>query len=582
MGKQFKTLHARDNERGAALITVVLMSMLLLMAGGALIAVSSNSAVNALDATSESQAYYAAEAGTQAVMGVLRGNAAPTPLFNATTTDPANKISFRKAITLSTSNKQSDTSTTARLSRWLNYSANASDGTSVVPLSQNYTAGAGMAFSVDEVKDPDNSDIIVFSTSGKFTTGGSSSRTVCATGCVAGSPTLTLTYAPRGSTTVNASTSGATTAGTFSMAATGNGTYVFTSEAFALTFSQTGPWSTSKAIAVTVNGNVTKSATGWTGQITVTFPSATYSLDGVTYTLSSATYNVANTTAVPLNMTITAPEPKRLRVKVTGYGPRNAVKKMQVLISRTMFDFSPRSTLLMRGAADCSGMTNFDIGQSNAKTYSGNDASNPPQTPLPVIGTTCAGNNKQATDTVNGGKPNTVTDNPQGKTAVVPDSDLMPWLKDPDMARALLVDLAAQAKSSGRYFTGSPTDAGTVAAPKFTFVDGNASVSDGAGLLVVTGTLTMGGNASWNGVILVLGDGSLDRNGGGNGDILGAIVVAKFARTWPASENGTAHPFLAPSYSTSGGGNSTVQYSSAAVNNAMNSMGSRVLGVSEY
>ena len=107
-------------------------------------------------------------------------------------------------------------------------------------------------------------------------------------------------------------------------------------------------------------------------------------------------------------------------------------------------------------------------------------------------------------------------------------------------------------------------------------------MSDGAGLLVVTGTLTMGGNASWNGVILVLGGGNLDRNGGGNGDILGAIVVAKFARTWPASENGSPHPFLAPSYSTSGGGNSTVQYSSSAVTNAMSSMGNRVLGVSEY
>src|SRR6201986_1660838 len=116
MGKQTKNLHTRDSERGAALITVVLMSMLLLMAGGALIAVSSNSAVNALDATSESQAYYAAEAGTQAVMGVLRGNAAPTPLFNATATDPANKITFRRAITLATSNSQSATYAKARLS----------------------------------------------------------------------------------------------------------------------------------------------------------------------------------------------------------------------------------------------------------------------------------------------------------------------------------------------------------------------------------------------------------------------------------------------------------------------------------
>lgn len=575
--------NGRRSERGAALITVVLMSMMLLVAGLGLIAVTSNTASLAADATSESQAYYAAEAGTQAVMAALRGNAAPTPLFNATTTDPANKMSFRKAITLSTSNAQTDTSTKARLSRWLKYSATASDGTSVVPLSANYTAGGGMAFAVDEVKDPDASDIIVFSTSGKFTANSSATKTVsCSAGCAAGSPTLTLTFTPRGSSTVNSSTSGATNIGNFTMTATGNGSYTLTNEPIAMTVTQTGPWASTKATTATVSGTVTKSSTSWSGKFTVAFPLSTYSLDGVTYTLSSATYDVTSGTAVTLSTTITPPEPKRLRVKVTGYGPRNAVKKMQILVSRTMFDFNPRSTLLMRGASDCSNMPTFSLGESNAKTYSGNDASTPPQTPLPIIGTTCAGNNSQAATTVTNSKPNTLTDNPQGKTALVPDSDLMPWLKDPDLARSLLNDLAAQAKGAGRYFTGSPTDTGTVASPKFTFVDGDASVDDGAGLLVVTGKLTMGGNASFNGVVLVLGEGNLDRNGGGNGDILGALVVAKFARTWPASENGLPHPFLAPSYSTSGGGNSTIQYSSSAVSNAMNTMGNRVLGVSEY
>ncbi|MFL6283965.1 MAG: hypothetical protein ACJ74Q_12560 [Pyrinomonadaceae bacterium] len=577
MGKQTKALSARDSERGAALITVTLMAMLILMAGLGLVTVTSNTMKNAADSTSESQAYYAAEAGTQAVMGVLRGNAAPTPLFNATVTDAANKISFRKAVTLSQSNAQSDSSTKARLSRWLNYSATASDGTSAVPLSTNYTAGSGMAFAVEEVKDPDSSDIIVFSTSGKFSDNTSAKTVTSSTSA----GTMTLTYTPRGSTTVYASTSGATNLGTFTMSATANGTYTLLNESFALTVSQTGPWNSTKATACSISGAVVKSAAGWTGALTVTFPSTSYSLDGVVYTLPT-TASIINTTAVPLSATITAPEPKRLRVKVTGYGPRNAVKKMQILVSRTMFDFNPRSTLLMRGAADCSDMGNFDIGQSNAKNYSGNDASTPPLTSLPVIGTTCAGNNTQASTVVSNSKPSTVTTNPQGQTAVVPDSDLMPWLRDPDQARALLVDLAAQAKSAGRYFTGSPSDVGTTSAPKFTFVDGNANVSDGAGLLVVTGTLTMGGNANWNGVILVLGDGNLDRNGGGNGDILGAIVVAKFARTWPSSENGTAHPFLAPSYSTSGGGNSTVQYSSSAVSNAMSTMGNRVLGISEY
>jgi hypothetical protein len=63
---------------------------------------------------------------------------------------------------------------------------------------------------------------------------------------------------------------------------------------------------------------------------------------------------------------------------------------------------------------------------------------------------------------------------------------------------------------------------------------------------------------------------------------MGAIVVAKFARTWPSSENNQPHPFLAPTFDTNGGGNSTVQYNSVNINNAMGSLGNRLLGVQEY
>ncbi|HEV7893739.1 MAG TPA: hypothetical protein VGP08_24195 [Pyrinomonadaceae bacterium] len=437
-----------------------------------------------------------------------------------------------------------------------------------------------MAFSVEEVKDPDNSDIVTFSTSGKFA---NSSSTNTFNGTSNASNKLTLTFTPRGSTTVFTATSGTTNLGSFTMSANAADSYTLNSAPFSLTGNMTAPWATTNSISTTISGTVTKAANGsYSGSLVVTFPTTSYSLDGVIYTLPATTVTVSGTTAVNIPATVTAPEPKRLRVKVTGYGPRNSVKKMQVLVSRTSFDFNPRATLLMRGAGDCSDMAAFDIGQSNAKNYSGNDISNPPQSSLPVVGTTCAGNQAQAADVIANSKPSTVTNNPQGKTAVVPDSDLMPWLKDPDMARSLLDDLASQAKSSGRYFTSSPADTGTTSAPKFTFVDGDASVSDGAGLLVVTGRLTMGGNASFSGVILVLGKGELDRNGGGNGDVLGALVVAKFARTWPSTEDGQPHPFLAPTFSTSGGGNSTVQYSSSAVANAMNTMGNRVLGVSEY
>src|SRR2546422_8298963 len=92
----------RKDERGAALISVLLLSLLLLTAGGILILTTSMTGTNAVNATAETQAYYAAEAGLQATLDVLRGNVAPNPLFNTSSpTPPENQISFRKAVTQS-------------------------------------------------------------------------------------------------------------------------------------------------------------------------------------------------------------------------------------------------------------------------------------------------------------------------------------------------------------------------------------------------------------------------------------------------------------------------------------------------
>jgi len=90
----------------------------------------------------------------------------------------------------------------------------------------------------------------------------------------------------------------------------------------------------------------------------------------------------------------------------------------------------------------------------------------------------------------------------------------------------------------------------------------------------VTGNLTLNGNPSFEGLILVLGGGHVIRNGGGNGDIYGAISVAKF------NVNGNGG-FQAPYFDTSGGGNSLMQYDSDAVRKALNISGPRALGVHE-
>ena len=70
---------SRAGERGAALITAVLLSLLLLAAGGTLILTATMTGITARDSTAEMQAYYAAEAGVAKTLEVLRGNVQSSP-----------------------------------------------------------------------------------------------------------------------------------------------------------------------------------------------------------------------------------------------------------------------------------------------------------------------------------------------------------------------------------------------------------------------------------------------------------------------------------------------------------------------
>jgi hypothetical protein len=67
------------SERGAALITTLMVATLLLAAGGALILTTALAGTVAVDATAEMQAYYSAEAGLEAALMVMRGNKDSSP-----------------------------------------------------------------------------------------------------------------------------------------------------------------------------------------------------------------------------------------------------------------------------------------------------------------------------------------------------------------------------------------------------------------------------------------------------------------------------------------------------------------------
>jgi len=258
-------------------------------------------------------------------------------------------------------------------------------------------------------------------------------------------------------------------------------------------------------------------------------------------------------------------EPARLLVRVKGYGPKGAEKHLELIVNRTNFDYAPPAMLLMRGSEDCNGM-HFSIGDSNPKDYSGHDRSG--SSILPSFGATC---DADTTTEFNSDDKNTVI-NPKAQT--FGNASLPPWLRSADEARQFLEDQKANAIDQGRYFTSYDGVSGSASAPVFTFVDGDCVLDGGGGLLIVTGTLTLNGNPNFEGLILVMGNGRVIRNGGGNGDIYGAISVAKF----PTNGNGG---FQAPYFDTSGGGTSLMQYDSDAIRRALNVSGPRVMGVHE-
>ncbi len=406
--------HKLKRQRGAALVTVLMISALLLATGGTLILVTGLSARTAIDAAAEQQAYYSAEAGVQDTLNVLRGNVAPNPAMPA-----GSKITFRNAVTAAKSNLPGDTSTYFRLSGWLNYN--------YTPSGQN---------SADRV-------------------------------------TLTSNYSP---------------------------------------------------------------------------------LNGLAYSV---------TVSDPDNIPVANGEPKRLLMRVLGYGPKGAQKRLELVVNRSNFDYAPPAMLLMVGADNCSAMT-FTIGQSNAKDYSGHDVSGTGV--LPAFGSTCNGD--LAIELASDGKE--TVDLPKAQNFT--NSELPPWLRSADEARAFLAEQKANAISQGRYFTSFSGSSGTSADPAFTFVDGDCTLDGGGGLIIVTGNLLMHGNPSFDGLILVLGNGHVERDGGGNGDIMGAVTVARFNSTGG---------FLPPFFDTNGGGNSTMQYDSAAVSRALNTSGPRVMGIHE-
>jgi hypothetical protein len=569
----------RRSERGAALISMLLLAMLLLTAGGALILTTSMTATNAIDSTAEMQAYYGAEAGLQSTINVLRGN-----VWSSDATPPA---TFRDAVEPEASNQENDPATDrniARLSNWLDYDDNSNRV--ILPRSDNR-----IAYDVT-ARDLDDSKVVSYSTSGSFDADSSGCVVVGGTTltCTNGVNSFTLVYAAQPATTFTAypAVAGAGL-GSFRLLVVGNGANIAPGNParFRLRINQTLPWSAFDTIIATVSGNVN----ALDSDLRISFSGSTAKVDGTSFALCGAcnpldlNHPLTAGGATPVTATVTAPQPKRILVRSTGYGPKGAIKRLEMVLNQTTFDFEAPAVLTMRGSDDGTPIT-FDSGSSGAKTYSGVDNAGA-EIQLPTFAV--SGSDVATTD--NGIKNHTTVDDPEiayldnstlpaGTTVSTIQVATPDFLQSATKARAALSALQTTAYNMDRYYAPAAGSSYTVTADNttptsITFVDGDCNLEGGSGLLVVTGDLNMSGNPSFEGVILVLGQGTVNRNGGGNGNVYGAMVVASFDR------NGNGG-FTASSFNTNGGGNSTFQYDSLAVTRAMGAVGAAPGGIREY
>jgi len=286
-------------------------------------------------------------------------------------------------------------------------------------------------------------------------------------------------------------------------------------------------------------------------------------------------------------------KPDRLRIRVTGVGPRSSQKNMEVVVNRYTLEYDVKATVT---APNESGTPiDFDLGGSNVTSTSGTDASGSGGT---IDAFAFDNSDYNRTNNVidgcdpdgsncSGSGPNVFPGNP----AVLGSDNTPSFLKSVANARSFMYGsegMKQAAINQGRYFASAADAMASTAGlgatnpdGVFTFVDGDLTLGPGnptgQGTLIVTGKLTLDGNFNFNGVIMVLGAGEVYRSGGGHGNIYGAIFIGKFAATGMDSDK-----FGAPVFDTSGGGTSNIQYSSDAVDKAKSVGGHAIKGVREY
>lgn len=611
----------REGEKGAALVMALLISALLLVVSAGLLLEATMNTYNVTDSTSEQQAFNAAESGIQAAVYVLRDNVTlpdtdlivPSPdqvdcpdhWNTAPELCKVNRIDYLKALDIAKSNASTTGfDTVPRMSRWMSYA-----GTERVSMG---TSGE-YSYKLD-ISDPDHTGTIVaYSTVGKFFNNdslpdppiGPISRITYGSGA----DKIVVEYVAQPS--IELDTLGGEAAanfGSFRVTVTGNGALIPSYNRFELHARMSKPYFGSRVI----RGYIVPNTAATQAQAPrIIFDSRTMTLQGSVINLNSVGGTTVGTSYVagpppgfdvPLNPTsasgpvenviagtISSPEPIRLLIRSTGYGPRGSTKVLEAIIQKDFFNgITAPATLTLVGPPSGGGLTfTFNPGSSNVAEYSGQDQESTDI--IPPIGTTHLDNLDVVHDSVDGLPPHPFNGNVTGVPSDISleTEDPSHWLYSPATLDATVKRLQQEASEKGSYYPSGeqPTTFGDNATGLgLTFCDGDCEFTGaGGGIMVVTGKLTLKGNFSFRGMIIVTGSGGVERQGAGNGEIFGNMIVAPYENSsvLPATELATGASFLPPQYDLSGGGNSTIAYNSTALSDGLLGVSNFVLGVAE-
>lgn len=318
---------------------------------------------------------------------------------------------------------------------------------------------------------------------------------------------------------------------------------------------------------------------GGTGAVGTALAGTSTSVDSITLTNGGGGYTTAPqvqiaaglNTSASASATIAGTTPSNygsvylltaLAVTRNGSGAR-ALAQMEVGV-RPPWKFKLGGALTLAGPSPTFGSPNSNIFQIN-----GTDANSCGETkasPLPAIGVYDDPNNPTSPtaqeSVIDGlGKPK----NYIGANSAPDIENVFNSLgADPSQLNALVDDL--QGLPGTNNVTGPATslpNMGSATNPVTTVVNGDLTLSgnpSGYGVLVVTGNLTLNGDFTWHGVILVIGNAVVNNQGGGNGQITGALYVA--------NTNGST--LGTPTFNWNGGGGNGIQYDHCWADNLLN------------